>query len=132
MIRTMIAAGLVVAGLALASAHVRAAYDHEAFEAAMESTNRNYRAVIAAAIASDWAKTGASASALAADAKVIRGLTPKENAGRLAEYQANADSLAARAHRLVLAAKARRAGASANLAGEVLAACATCHEVFRK
>lgn len=127
-----IAAGLVVGatGIALGCAPVHAAYDHAAFEAAMESANKNMRAAVAALIAADWAKVGASAAALAADGKEIRGLTPKD--GKVESFRADADSLAARAQRLALAAKAGKAEAAARLAGETLASCAGCHQSFRK
>ncbi len=107
-------------------------YSHAAFEKEMEAAGRRIRVVLGGLIAEDWDKARGEAESLAAQAATIRALTPKVETGKIALFQADADSLAARAKRLAAAAGEKN-GAKASLAlGQVVEACVTCHAVFRK
>jgi cytochrome c556 len=108
------------------------AYNKAAFESAMEDAVKQMRVVLGTLIGADWAKAQDGCGAIAAQAKKIRTLTPKVGADRIAEYQAHADTLEARANRLGAAVKARDGARAAVLYGETVATCMDCHKIFRK
>lgn len=107
-------------------------YNHAAFEAAMDDAMKDLRVVMGGLVAGDWAKVEASATALANRAKTIKGLTPKSSVDRIGEFQANADSLAARSTRIAVAAKSHSQEAAGEGLGELVQTCMGCHSVFRK
>jgi cytochrome c556 len=108
------------------------AFNSSAFGKVMDDAVKNLRVVMGSLIAEDWAKAQSAAERLAADAGTIHGLTPKVSPDRIGEFQAHADSLAARSAVVAAAAKAHdRDGASQGL-GRVVQTCMACHSVFRK
>lgn len=107
-------------------------YSHAAFEKEMEAAGRRIRVVLGGLIAEDWAKTQGEASALAAQAAAIRKLTPKAETGKIAIFQADADSMAVRAARLASFAQAKDGAGASRALGQVVESCVSCHAVFRK
>jgi len=107
-------------------------YNKAAFEKAMEGMIRDLRIVLGALVAEDWEKAASSAASIERQARSVRALTPKANVDRIGEFNANADSLAARAGRLAEAAKAKDPGQAARLLGRTINTCMDCHGTFRK
>jgi cytochrome c556 len=122
----------IVCGIAFRSAGAQGVYNKAAFESAMEDATKSMRVLLGDLIGEDWAKTQAEAASLAAQAKKIHALTPKVGADKIADFQAHADTLEARANRLNAAAKARDAAGATDLYGKMVVACMDCHKTFRK
>lgn len=121
---------LILGGTGLVFA--QGAYNHAAFEKEMEDAGRRIRVVLGGLIAEDWTKAQTEAAALAAQAASIRKLTPKVEGGKIALFQADADSLAVRATRLAALARAKDGPGAARELGQVVETCVSCHAVFRK
>lgn len=122
----------IVCGIAFRPAGAQGVYNKAAFEGAMEDATKSMRVLLGNLIGEDWAKTQAETASLAAQAKKIHALTPKVGADKIVDFQAHADSLAARANRLNAAAKARDAARATELYGQMVATCMDCHKTFRK
>ncbi|MDM7917525.1 MAG: hypothetical protein QUU85_20025, partial [Candidatus Eisenbacteria bacterium] len=104
----LLAAAVAVAVvLAAGAVSGQGTYNKSAFEKAMEGLNRDLRVTMGSIVASDWAKAEASARSIAAQAKMVRTLTPPTRTDQIADFQAHADSLGARAGRLAVAASAK-------------------------
>jgi len=119
---------IAVGGWAIAAG----GYDRGALQSEMQDAVKHTRVILGALIAADWGKAKAEATALAAQGKTIRALSPQAGAGGPAEFPANADSLGARAARLAITAKAHDGARSAATLGQIVATCMTCHSLYRK
>jgi cytochrome c556 len=107
-------------------------YNKSAFEKVMDDTMKGLRLTMGSLVFEDWAKAQGGAETIGANAKTIHGLTPKVAVDRIAEFQANADSLAARSARVAAAAKAHQPEAASRALGQVVQTCMSCHAVFAK
>ncbi len=113
-------------------AYGQGSYNKSAFETVMEDATKQMRVLLGTLIGEDWAKAQAGSASIAEQAKKIHALTPKAGADKIADFQAHADSLEARANRLNAAAKARDGAKAAALYGATVATCMDCHRIFRK
>ncbi len=113
-------------------AYGQGGYNKAAFETVMEDATKQMRVLLGTLIGEDWAKAQAGSAAIAEQAKKIHALTPKVGADKIADFQAHADSLEARANRLTAAAKARDAARASALYGATVGTCMDCHRIFRK
>lgn len=126
------AIALLILAAAAPSSIGQGTYNRAAFETAMDDAIKGLRVLMGSLIAGDWSKAEASATAIASQAKTIHGLTPKTSVDKIGEFQANADSLAARSSRVAAAAKAHSPRAAGEGLGEIVQTCMGCHSVFRK
>ena len=125
--------GLAVLAIAVGGwAIAGGGYDRGALQSEMQDAVKHTRVILGALIAADWGKVNAEATALAAQGKTIRALSPQADAGGPVEFLVNADSLGAQAARLALTAKARDGTRSAATLGQIVTTCMTCHSLFRK
>jgi cytochrome c556 len=124
--------GALLLVFTVGAATAQGSYNKAAFEKSMEEITKQVRVVLGTLIAQDWAKAQTESTALVNQAKSVHGLTPKVGADRIGEFQAHADSLSARAGRLVIAAKARDGAKATAAFGETVHACMSCHTSFRK
>jgi len=125
----------IVCVLALAGAgmaHAAGAYSQSAFEKVMGDTMKDLRLLLNSLVAEDWAKAQSSAQDMTTQAKAMRDLTPKVSVDRIGEFQAQADSLAARGARVLVAVKAHDRGLATAGMGRMVETCMTCHSIFRK
>ena len=107
-------------------------FNRAAFDDAMQDNSKAARVILGGLAMGDWAKAQAPAETIAKQAKQLRAMQPPQQAQRIAEFQADADSLGAHATRIAAAAKAMNGDLAAREFGAMVATCTKCHLVFRK
>ncbi len=107
-------------------------FNKPVFDDMMEDTGKAARVVFGGIIAGDMGKVSAQAKAIAATAVKVREMQPPRNAEKIADFKANADSLAARAKRVAAAAEAKNLTLATHEFGGMVETCTGCHVAFRK
>lgn len=122
---------LVVTAISLVRAQ-GGGFNKPVFDDTMEGAGKAVRVLLGGIITGDMAKVSTQAKAIAVTAGKVREMQPPQNADRINEFKANADSLAARAKRVATAADAKKGALAAHEFGVMIETCVGCHAVFRK
>jgi cytochrome c556 len=123
---------VLFAAAAIATAWAQGSFNKTAFNNSMEDAGRAARFALGGLIVADFAKVSAQATTIVGVAKKVREMPPPTVGAKAAEYQADADTLASRANRLIAAAKAEKAGLASEAFGSMIGACMKCHGSFRR
>lgn len=107
-------------------------FNKPVFDDTMEGAGKAVRVVLGGIIAGDMGKVSTQAQAIASAAGKVREMQPPHNAEKIDEFKAHADTLAARAKRVVAAANVKNDGLVAREFGGMVETCVGCHAVFRK
>ena len=107
-------------------------FNKPVFDDTMEGAGKAVRVVLGGIIAGDMDKVSKQAKAIATTAHKVREFQPPQNADRISDFRAGADTLAARATRVAAAADAKKPAVAAREFGGMVETCVGCHAVFRK
>ena len=125
--------GILVAMTAISIAWAQGGgFNKPVFDDAMEGTGKAARIAFGGLIGGDLSKVSAQVKTIAATEVKLREMQPPQSAEKIAEFKANADSLAARAKRVADAADGKKTALAAHEFGGMLETCVNCHAVFRK